>query len=118
MDAMGIPYYHTDLLNFHNVSNQQRWAILKQIESEHDWTYHNDSTTEEKRGRKLKLSVLTWAQLAEELDIGACGNTIRSYLGSIDYHKCIACTKSWVSQKNAAKRVEHCETMLPLKPNK
>jgi hypothetical protein len=137
MDAMGIPYYHTDLFNFHNVSNQQGWAILKQKGPEHDRTHHNDPTTEEKCGRKPKLSpkdlercdrflqdaawdahVLTWAQLAEELDLGVCGNTLRSHLGSMDYHKCIACTKGWVSQKNAAKRVEHCETMLSLKLDK
>jgi hypothetical protein len=55
MDAMGIPYYHTDLFNFHNVSNQQEWAILKQKEPKHNRTHHNDPTTKEKRGRKPKL---------------------------------------------------------------
>jgi hypothetical protein len=57
MDAMGILYYHTDLFNFHNVSNQQGWAILKQKEPKHDQTHYNNSTTEEKRGRKPKLSL-------------------------------------------------------------
>ncbi|KAF1838592.1 hypothetical protein BDW02DRAFT_488834, partial [Decorospora gaudefroyi] len=34
MDAMGIPYFHTDLFKFHHVSKQQGWAILKEKEPE------------------------------------------------------------------------------------
>jgi hypothetical protein len=34
----------------------------------------------------------------------------------MDYHKCIACSKGWVSQKLAKLRLEFCETMLVLKP--
>ena len=30
MDAMGIPYFHTDLFNFNNVSKQAGWDILKE----------------------------------------------------------------------------------------
>ncbi|EDU42948.1 HMG box protein [Pyrenophora tritici-repentis] len=135
MDAKGIPYLHTDLFAFNHVSKQQGWAILKEKGVEHDRTHHNDPTTEEKRGRKPKLSqkdlercdrflqdvgwdgrVLTWPQLAEELQLDVSGNTLRSVLGSMDYHKCIACTKGWVSRKLAKKRVEHSETMLALKP--
>jgi hypothetical protein len=37
-------------------------------------------------------------------------------LGSLEYHKCIACTKGWVSQKCAKQRVRHSETALCLKP--
>ena len=100
MDAKGIPYLHTELFNFYNVSKQQGWAILKEHATEHDRTHHNDPTTEERRGRKLKLSqkdlekcdrflqdvgwdgrVLTWPQLAQELQLGVCGDTLRSALG-------------------------------------
>ncbi|KAF1831151.1 hypothetical protein BDW02DRAFT_572326 [Decorospora gaudefroyi] len=37
-------------------------------------------------------------------------------LGLMDYHKCIACTKGWVSYKSAKIRVQYAETMLSLKP--
>ena len=30
MDAMGIPYYHTDLFKYHNVSKEAGWPIIKQ----------------------------------------------------------------------------------------
>ncbi|KAF1835735.1 hypothetical protein BDW02DRAFT_567775 [Decorospora gaudefroyi] len=36
----------------------------------------------------------------------------------MNYHKCIACTKGWVSQRCAKERVHYSETMLSLKPNK
>jgi hypothetical protein len=89
----------------------------------------------ERRGRKPKLSVeqlreadrflqdygfearvLTWQQLAFELGFDVHGDTLRSALGSMNYHKCIACTKGWVSKKLAKSWVHFCETCLALKP--
>ncbi|KAF2818032.1 hypothetical protein CC86DRAFT_337635, partial [Ophiobolus disseminans] len=145
-NAMGIPYFHTDLFRFYGVSKHQGWAILKEGDKEivpegeaemsFDRRHHNNPSIEEKRGRKPKLSpkqleqadrflqeqgwearVLTWDQLAETLCFDVCGDTLRAALGSMDYHKCIACTKGWVSQKVAKERVLFCETMLVLKPN-
>lgn len=84
-----------------------------------DRTHHNNPAVEERRARKPKLSptdeqadrflqdvgwearILTWEQLAEELSFGVCGNTLRTHLGSMDYHKCVACTKGWVSKRSA-----------------
>jgi hypothetical protein len=34
----------------------------------------------------------------------------------MDYYKCVACTKGWMSKKIAVKRVEFAETYLSLKP--
>ncbi|KAF1938862.1 hypothetical protein EJ02DRAFT_498537 [Clathrospora elynae] len=89
----------------------------------------------EKRGRKPLLSpkqvreadrflqdvgwdahVLTWEQLANELDFGVSGWTLKRALGSLDYHKCMACVKGWVSKRSAKMRVQHAETYLALKP--
>jgi len=145
-DAMGIPYYHTDLFKFYGVSKHQGWAILKEgIEEEvsedlpgmsFDRTHHNNPAIEERRGRKPLLTpaqvyeadrflqdvgwdarVLTWAQLAKELDFGVSGDTMKRALGSLDYHKCVACTKGWVSQRCAKQRVQFAETHLALKPD-
>jgi hypothetical protein len=91
--------------------------------------------TPEKRGRKPLLSpkqvreadrflqdvgwdarVLTWDQLANELDFGVSGWTLKRALGSLDYHKCMACAKGWVSKRSAKMRVQHAKTYLALKP--
>jgi hypothetical protein len=144
-NAHSIPYFHTDLFKFYEVSKQQGWAILKEgFEKQpgeadpnisFDRGHHNNPSIPENRGRKSLLSpkqieradrflqeagwearVLTWDQLAQELDFDVSGWTMKRALGSMDYHKCIACTKGWVSQQVAKKRVEFCETHLVLKP--
>jgi hypothetical protein len=37
--------------------------------------------------------VLTWEQLSTESDFGVSGWTLKRALGSMNYYKCIACTK-------------------------
>jgi hypothetical protein len=108
---------------------------LKEDNDQFERTWHTNKVVEETRGRNLKLSakdlyradrflqdqgwearVLTWEQLAYELNLDVCGKTLRTHMGSMDYHKCIACTKGWVSQRCAKQRVLHAETYLTLKP--
>jgi hypothetical protein len=55
--------------------------------------------------------IMTWAEIAEELDLDVCGNTLRNYMGSMDYHKCIACSKGWISGKLAPKRKDWASVM-------
>ena len=135
MDAKGITYLHSDLFRFYGVNKQQGWAILSDKSDESSRRHYNRQTSPEKRGRKALLSpsqvrqadrflqdvgwdarVLTWPQLAQELDFGVSGRTLQRALGSLEYSKCIACTKGWVSQRCAKIRVKHAETLLALKP--
>ena len=133
--AMGIPYFETDLSMFYGVSPRQGYAILGQKAQEEDRRLHNNPSKLETRGRKPLLTpkqinqadsflrdagwdarVLTWAQLASELEFDVSGDTMKRAMGSLDYHKCIACSKGWVSAQSAQKRREFAETMLVLKP--
>ena len=135
LDHLGIKFNHNDLFRYHGISKRQGWAILSQDREQMDRRHHTNELLQENRGRKRKLSakeleqadrflqdvgwdarILTWDQLASELDYGVSGQTLRTHLGSMDYHKCIACTKGWVSQRTAKMRVHHAETMLSLKP--
>jgi hypothetical protein len=135
MDAMGIQYFKTDLFNFHNVSRQQGYAILAESEQADDRRLEHHLYKPETRGRKLLLSqdqireadrflqdvgweacIFTWGQLAHELDFGVSGRTMKRAMGSMDYHKCVACTKGWVSKRVAKKRVEYAETALQNRP--
>ncbi|USP80407.1 hypothetical protein yc1106_07681 [Curvularia clavata] len=55
-------------------------------------------------------------ELSEELDLGVCGRTLKIHLGSMDYHKCIACSKGWVSRRLAKKRKEWAQVMVQKYP--
>ncbi|KAF1809579.1 hypothetical protein P152DRAFT_461262 [Eremomyces bilateralis CBS 781.70] len=59
---------------------------------------------------------MTWETLATEADIDCSGRTIQRAMQSLDYHKCIACRKAWVSKQLATKRVAYAKKMLAKYP--
>ena len=92
---------------------------------------NNDPEHEETRGRKSLISdkdiremervlesegfearALTWEQLGFEVGLECSGDTIKRAMGTMNYHKCIACMKGWVSPRTATKRVEYAVIML------
>ena len=96
---------------------------------------HNDPD-EEPRGRKniitpkqiremekvleedgIEARALTWEQLGYEIGLDCSVDTIRRAMGSMEYHKCIACRRSWVNKKTAATRVTWTTDMLAAHPN-
>jgi hypothetical protein len=61
--------------------------------------------------------VLTCEQLVEEAGIeDVYRRMIQIHMDSLDYRKCLACKKGWMSQKAAARRVEYARTKLSLHP--
>jgi hypothetical protein len=96
---------------------------------------HDDPTKEETRGRKsvvtpkhiremekileeegIEARALTWAQLGYEVGLECHGDTVKRAMGTMDYHKCIACQRGWVNQKTAQKRVDWSTFMLERYP--
>jgi hypothetical protein len=131
MKYKGILFHHIDLFRYNGVSKTRGWAIIQQDNELFDRRHHNNEVLEEKRGRPPILSPkdiervdrflqdqgwsarsMTWSQIAEELDLDVSGQTLRSHIGSMDYHKCIACAKGWISGNLAPKRKEWAEVML------
>ena len=49
---------------------------------------------------------LTWVQLGYEVRLECSGRTIQRVMGTMNYHKCIACRKDWVSESTAKRRFE------------
>lgn len=110
--------------------------MLNGDDTPHPRTLNNDPFAEsEPRGRPSKIShsqikemdrilqsyglegrQLTWEQLGKEACVEACGRTIKKTMESLDYHKCIACTKGWLSNKSAKKRVKFADAGLQLRP--
>ena len=135
MKYKGIPFHHTDLFKYYGVSKNRGWQILKHDNEQFDRRHHHNDVVNETRGRPALLSAkdldrcdrflqdlgwsarsMTWAQLAEELDFGVSGRTLKRHMGSMDYHKCIACSKGWISEKLAKKRKEWARIMLEKYP--
>ena len=59
---------------------------------------------------------LTWEQLGMEAGVEASGRTIQRMMGTMDYHKCIACQRGLVSERTAANRLAYAQTMLTKHP--
>ena len=55
---------------------------------------------------------LTWEQLGYEAGLDVSGRTIQRSMGTMDYHKCIACRKGWVNKASKKRRVEYAEYWL------
>lgn len=60
---------------------------------------------------------LTWEQLGYEAGLDVSGRTIARWMGTMDYHKCIACRKGWCNEKTKKRRKEYAEYWLPRYPN-
>lgn len=90
---------------------------------------------EEKRGKSRKVTLkhirqiwrileedgfcsraLTWEQLGYEASLDVRGDTIQFWMGTMEYHKCIACKKGWCNGKTKKWRKEHAEYWLPRYP--
>jgi len=52
---------------------------------------------------------LTWQQLGYEAGLDATGRTVQRHMGTMDYHKCIACRKGWCNERTKKRRVEYAE---------
>ena len=56
---------------------------------------------------------LTWEQLGMDVGIEATKLTIKNTMGSLDYHKCLACQRGWQSPRSCANRMEYALKNIP-----
>lgn len=131
---MGMQYFQEDVCRTFDVSSRQGWEFLRHDASSR--RRHNDPSKEEIRGRKSLVSLeeigemeriletegiearaYTWEQLGYELGLECSGRTIRKAMGTMEYHKCIACRRGWVNEKTRKDRLEYATVMLQRYPN-
>lgn len=60
---------------------------------------------------------LTWEMLGYEAQCGVSARTLQREMHQLDWWKCIACRKGWVSPKHAERRVNWAKEALFLRPN-
>ena len=129
LEKKGIKGLNEDVFRANGVSHATGYRILK---SSNPRTQINDPTRKETRGRKkvntpeqirememilenegLEGRGLTWEQLGMEVGIEATKLTIKNTMGSLDYHKCLACQRGWQSPRSCANRMEYALKNIP-----
>ena len=122
-----------------NVSKTSFYFHNRTVQAEQsDRTHHNQLDVKEQRGRPRKITpteihemeryieesdaigrAVSWETLGYEVGLeDVSARTIQRAMGRLDYHKCVACTKSWIGSTLAQKRCDHATLMLQRYPFK
>jgi hypothetical protein len=133
LEAQNIPYFKNDVFRHFGVSKSSGYEMLQEGHSarrqdtlhEHNPSHRPKAITFEKIKEMESIlekegfegKVLTWEQIAMEVGLDLSWRTVKRTLGTMDYHKCIACRKGWVNRATAEKRLEHAKIMLQQYPN-
>jgi hypothetical protein len=124
----------TSIFEEFGVSKTRGYAMLKSSATDRRFPHSGETET---RGRPHKITpdqietmehilhnadfhgrAMTWEALGHEArlyDVSA--RTIQREMGCLNYHKCVACRKGWVSEKLANRRKDFAITMLERYPN-
>ena len=133
-ERYGHTFHKTDLFRTVGVSRTRGYEILRDCPR----TFHNNPFVDETRGRKKLLTdddldkvektlwdngiegrTLSYQGLLLEsgVETEVCDRTIRRALIQRDWHRCVACQRSFVSEKLAERRVEEARKSLEFRPN-
>ena len=123
LESQGIKHKKEEVFQFNGVSHATGYRLLK---SDNLRTPKIAVNMEETRGRKFIITpdqiremdqilqttghegrALTWKQLGLEANVEAFYKTIKNTMGSLQYHKCIACQRGWQSPASKKNRVEY-----------
>lgn len=128
-EKSNTPYFKEDVFRTFNVNRKRGYEWLRTAVSRR---MHNDPEQEETRGRKhiifaekiremecvletegIEARRFTWEQLGNEVGLDCNGRTVQRAMGTMDYHKCIACCKGWVNKRLAERRQQQCDGVIP-----
>lgn len=131
-EAMNILYFKNDVFRVFGVKKRAGWDML----GDSSRTRHNADVLEI-RGRHgvifsqqiremervletegMKARGLTWEQLGYEVRLECSDRTIQRAMRTMNYHKCVACRKGWVSESTVKRRVEWTTVMKEKYPDK
>ncbi len=65
----------------------------------------------------IEAGACTWDQLGFEVGLECSGRTVKRAIGTMEYHKCIACRRGWVNEKTAKDRLSWATNMLQKYPH-
>jgi hypothetical protein len=133
IDAEGIKGKKISVFKLFGVSKARGWQILRDEENRRRFSVQN--RPQEPRGRKPLLTPtdirkmeriiedadfesrsMTWDTLAYEAGLDVSPHTVQRAMGTLNYHKCIACKKGWVNKASATRRIEYAQVMLQRYP--
>ena len=124
-EIMNILYFKNDVFRVFDVFKQIGYKLLNDFNR----MKHNAdvSETRERNGivtfqhirkmervletKGMKARDLTWKQLDYEMKLKCSDRTIQRVMKTMDYHKCVACRKSWINESTIKRRVEWATVM-------
>ena len=131
---MGIEYFKEDIFRTLNIIRRQGYQLLEDNASSR--RLHNEPDHEDPRGHKplispekiremeriletegIEVRSYIWEQLGFEVGLECSRRTVKRAMGTMDYHKCIACRRGWVNQKIAKDRITWASVMLERYPH-
>ena len=132
-DHMGVQYFKEDIFRTFNVGSRERWRFLSDCNS--SCRIQNDPEVEDHRAPQpligpekiwemeriletegIEARSYTWEQLGFEVGLECLGRTVQRAMGTMNYHKCIACRRGWVNKKTAKDRMDWATVMLQRYP--
>jgi hypothetical protein len=117
--AMGFQGFNNKVFDYYGCSKASGYRILSGESSQTERRLGNEPEAYDPRGRPpiltrddlrqmedylehadVKQRAVTWQNLARQAGVrtDVSWRTIQRAMGALDYHKCIACDKGWVSQ--------------------
>ena len=131
--AKGQHGYHNEIFKQFGVSKTQGWSYLRDELNPRRSGHNMDQKETQGRPpilgaidiRKMERIIedcdaegrsMTWDTLGYEAELDVSTRTIRRAMGTLDYHKCIACRKGWVNQSTAKRRLEYATLMIDRYP--
>jgi hypothetical protein len=135
----GYKGLNNEVFKYYGISKRSGYNILSGHSSGTDRRLNNEPRAIETRGAKpiltrgdlrrmedylenadIRERAVTWQNLAEQCGIQRdppiSGRTIQRAMGSLDYHKCIACDKAWVAPDVRADRRSFAREQLTERP--
>ncbi len=126
---MGIEHFKEDIFRTFNVSSREGWRFLNVRNSSR--RLRIDPNVKDHRGSQPLISpkkiremehiletegiearAYTWKQLRFEVGLECSRHTVNRAMGTMEYHKYIACRKSGVYEKRPKNRLNWATTIL------
>ncbi|KAF1978853.1 hypothetical protein BU23DRAFT_586691 [Bimuria novae-zelandiae CBS 107.79] len=134
LDAKGIKGQKASVFRDAGVSKARGWEILRQgrerrrigVDTPHTETRGRPALISPEDLRRLERIIedcdvegrsISWEALAYESGLDVSWRTVKRAMGTLNYHKCIACRKGWVNKATAANRKQYAELMLSRYPH-
>ncbi|PQE31529.1 hmg box protein [Rutstroemia sp. NJR-2017a WRK4] len=131
LEHKNIPFFKQDVFDFASMPRRSGYRALagestRRVDSRDLTARQQPRVIPPEKIREMEILLeeegiegraLTWEQLGTEVGLDVDRKTVQDAMGTMEYHKCVACKKGWVNSRIAERRVEHSRVMLERYPH-